>query len=73
MLIYSKFVLYSFISTLLIISRIVSPGCLRTCFVEAISIPENNSPVFTLAMRNVVLSISNLSPKEKVSLNVQYS
>lgn len=40
--------------------------CLRTCFVEAISIPENNSPVYTMAMRNIVLSVSNLSPKEKV-------
>ncbi|XP_027851620.2 DNA topoisomerase 2-binding protein 1-B isoform X1 [Aphis gossypii] len=44
---------------------IVSPICLRTCFIEAISIPENNSPIYTMAMRDIVLSISNLSPKEK--------
>ncbi|XP_050425063.1 DNA topoisomerase 2-binding protein 1 isoform X2 [Adelges cooleyi] len=44
---------------------IVSPLCLRTCFVEAISIPENKSPVYTLAMRDVVLSASNISPQEK--------
>lgn len=67
-----EFLLYLLIITV-IISRIVSPGCLRTCFVEAISIPENNSPVYTLAMRNVVLSVSNLNPKEKVYLNVLYS
>lgn len=41
--------------------------CLRTCFVEAIPIPQNNSPIYTMAMRNVVLSISNLSPIEKVN------
>lgn len=41
--------------------------CLRTCFIEAISIPKNNSPVYTMAMRNVVLSVSNLNPKEKVN------
>lgn len=46
---------------------IVSPMCLRTCFVEAISIPQNYSPIYTMAMRNVVLSISNLSPSEKVN------
>lgn len=40
--------------------------CLRTCFIEAISIPENNSPVYTMAMRDIVLSVSNLSPTEKV-------
>ncbi|KAL4096856.1 hypothetical protein QTP88_021734 [Uroleucon formosanum] len=53
---------------------IVSPICLRTCFIEAISIPENNSPIYTMAMRNIVLSISNLSPKEKerVKEKVEY-
>lgn len=62
-------ILINFLFKLIIIfvSRIVSPICLRTCFIEAISIPENNSPVYTMAMRNIVLSISNLSPKEKVN------
>lgn len=50
----------------LYVFRIVSPICLRTCFVEALSIPENNSPVYSMAMRNVVLSVTNLSPKDKV-------
>ncbi|XP_050524505.1 DNA topoisomerase 2-binding protein 1-B [Daktulosphaira vitifoliae] len=44
---------------------IVSPLCLRTCFVESIPIPENKSPIYTLAMRDVVLSASNINPKEK--------
>lgn len=41
--------------------------CLRICFVEAISIPENNSPIYTMAMRDIVMSVSNLNPKEKVN------
>ncbi|XP_025419492.1 DNA topoisomerase 2-binding protein 1 isoform X2 [Sipha flava] len=53
---------------------IVSPICLRTCFVEAIPIPQNNSPIYTMAMRNIVLSISNLSPneKERVKEKIEY-
>lgn len=51
----------------------VSPICLRTCFSEAIPVPEINSPIYTMAMHKYVISVSNLKPQEKVNQTDNFS
>lgn len=51
----------------------VSPICLRTCFSQAIPVPEINSPIYTMAMHNTVISVSNLNPDEKVNQTGNFS
>lgn len=41
--------------------------CIRSCLVDSLSIPENKSPVFTAAMRDVVVTASQVSPAIKVN------
>lgn len=47
--------------------RVVGPQCVITCFMENESVPNNKSPVFTMAMRNLIITLSAFSLAEKVS------
>lgn len=49
--------------------RLVGPRCLSCCLMEGIPIPSGVEPVFTIAMRNLVVTASGLSKQQKVSLN----
>ncbi|XP_066905293.1 DNA topoisomerase 2-binding protein 1 [Halyomorpha halys] len=47
---------------------VVGPSCLYTCFSNAIPIPNNNSAVFNLAMRGVVICTTNLNTEYKAEI-----
>ncbi|XP_046481485.1 DNA topoisomerase 2-binding protein 1 isoform X1 [Neodiprion pinetum] len=55
-------------------SRIVGPRCLLSCFMTGEPIPEGTSPVFTTAMRGLVVSVSGLTSeaKENIGRKVEY-
>lgn len=46
--------------------RIVGPSCLHACLTNVIPIPNNNSAVFNIAMRGVVICSTNLDAEYKV-------
>lgn len=48
-------------------SRIVGPRCLLNCFLTGVSIPEGAHPVFTTAMRDMVVCVSGFQAEFKVN------
>lgn len=46
--------------------RLVGPRCLSCCLTEGISIPTGPEPVYTIAMRGLVITASGLSKDKKV-------
>uniref|UniRef100_A0A1B6MMW4 BRCT domain-containing protein n=1 Tax=Graphocephala atropunctata TaxID=36148 RepID=A0A1B6MMW4_9HEMI len=49
-------------------SVVCGPMCLRSCIADGLGIPENKSPVFTTAMRNIVVTASQVPPATKVEI-----
>ncbi|VVC27011.1 Hypothetical protein CINCED_3A001970 [Cinara cedri] len=49
-------------------AAIINLICLRTCYSQAIPVPKINSPIYIITMYNVVISVSNLKPEEKINL-----
>lgn len=50
-----------------VFSRLLGPRCLLSCLIEGLPIPDSNSPIYTTAMRGLVVTTTNFSGKEKVS------
>lgn len=48
--------------------RLLGPRCLLSCLIEGLPIPESNSPIFTTAMRGLVVTTTNFSRQEKEDL-----
>ncbi|KAJ9595529.1 hypothetical protein L9F63_013294, partial [Diploptera punctata] len=47
---------------------LLGPRCLNSCLMEKYPIPETNSPVFTTAMRDLIVTVTNFSKPEKDDL-----
>ncbi|PSN50064.1 hypothetical protein C0J52_04216 [Blattella germanica] len=54
--------------------RLLGPRCLTSCLIGKYPIPESNSPVFTTAMRGLIITTTNFKGSEKEDLikKVQY-
>jgi len=50
-----------------VFSRLLGPRCLLSCLIEGLPIPDSNSPIYTTAMRGLVVTTTNFSGQEKVS------
>ncbi|CAG9576233.1 unnamed protein product [Danaus chrysippus] len=48
--------------------RLVGPRCISCCLTEGISIPSGPEPVFTIAMRGLVVTASGLSKQQKENI-----
>lgn len=48
--------------------RILGPKCFMSCFLDDTPIPLGSSPVFTAAMKNIVVSASGLTPDKKAEI-----
>ncbi|XP_058451555.1 DNA topoisomerase 2-binding protein 1-A [Malaya genurostris] len=48
---------------------LVGPRCLISCFQDNEAIPKGKQPIFTTAMRNLVVCMSGLKPEEKNRLS----
>ncbi|XP_069689282.1 DNA topoisomerase 2-binding protein 1-A isoform X2 [Periplaneta americana] len=47
---------------------LLGPRCLLTCLIEGSPIPKNPSPIFTTAMRGLIVSTTNFAGQEKEDL-----
>lgn len=47
-------------------SSIVGPRCLLTAVTEGVSIPNNGSPIYTMAMADMKIALSSFPPNKKV-------
>lgn len=52
------------------ILRVVGPRCLACCLTEGIAIPSGPEPVYTVAMRDLMVTASGLTKEKKVNINI---
>lgn len=51
----------------------MGPRCVHSCLNDNVTIPNNGSPIYTLAMRDVVICTSGLDVAEKVCIHISIS
>lgn len=47
--------------------RILGPKCVISCLMDNVTLPDINSPMYGLSMRNLIVCLSSFDAKEKVS------
>lgn len=51
-----------------LLSSVLGPRCVISCMMDNVTLPDIDSPMYNLAMRDLIVCLSSFDPQEKVSI-----